>query len=453
MVTRDHVLDLTLHWKYELFSMDILFQPRTLTMGHRKAKVMSFPDIETQMQKIMRGVEEIIHEEEMRQRIAQSLKTGRPLRIKLGVDPTASDIHLGHMVTIRKLKHFQDVGHTAIFLVGDFTARIGDPTERSESRVRLTKEQVWEHAKTFKEQVFRILDEEKTEMRNNGEWFDAMSFADCLDLAYRSTVARMLERNDFEKRFREGSPISITEFLYPLMQGYDSVALNCDVELGGTDQKFNLLAGRDIQIQFNQTPQVVIMTPLIEGLDGSKKMSKTEGNYIAVDDTPEDMFGKTMSIQDNLITKYFTLLTDVDPIEVRRYAEALPEVEKHQDQADPLHPMQIKKALARSIVTEYHSAGAAAKGEEHFERVVQRKELPDRMPRVVLPSETMAAYELVATCASVSKAEARRLVTQGGVKLDGTKIADPALEILLSPREQILQVGKRKYFRIICEGE
>ena len=216
---------------------------------------MSFPDIETQMGKIMRGVEEIIHEEEMRERIKQSRKTGKPLRIKLGVDPTASDIHLGHMVTIRKLKHFQDLGHIAIFLVGDFTARIGDPTERSESRVRLTKEQVWEHAKTFKDQVFKILDEDKTELRSNGEWFDAMSFADCLDLAYRSTVARMLERNDFEKRYREGNPISITEFLYPLMQGYDSVALKCDVELGGTDQKFNLLAGRDMQIQHGQPPQ------------------------------------------------------------------------------------------------------------------------------------------------------------------------------------------------------
>jgi tyrosyl-tRNA synthetase len=412
---------------------------------------MSFPDIETQMQKIMRGVEEIIHEEEMRQRIAQSMKTGRPIRVKLGVDPTASDIHLGHMVTIRKLKHFQDLGHTAIFLVGDFTARIGDPTERSEARVRLTKEQVWEHAKTFKEQVFRILDEEKTEMRNNGEWFDAMSFADCLDLAYRSTVARMLERNDFEKRFREGNPISITEFLYPLMQGYDSVALKCDVELGGTDQKFNLLAGRDMQIQFGQAPQVVIMTPLIEGLDGSKKMSKTEGNYIAVDDTAEDMFGKTMSIQDNLITKYFTLLTDVDPAEVQRYAAALAELEKHQEQADPLHPMQIKKALARSIVTEYHNAEAAVRGEDHFEKVVQRKELPDEIRRVVLPSDKMPVYDIVAACASVSKAEARRLVAQGGVKLDGTKITDPAREIVLSAREKILQVGKRKYFRIIYE--
>jgi tyrosyl-tRNA synthetase len=412
---------------------------------------MSFPDIETQMQKIMRGVEEIIHEQEMRQRIAESAKTGKPLRIKLGVDPTASDIHLGHMVTIRKLKHFQDLGHTAIFLVGDFTARIGDPTERSEARVRLTKEQVWEHAKTFREQVFRILKEERTELRSNGEWFDAMSFADCLDLAYRSTVARMLERNDFEKRFHEGSPISITEFLYPLMQGYDSVALKCDVELGGTDQKFNLLAGRDMQIQFGQTPQVVIMTPLIEGLDGSKKMSKTEGNYIAVDDTPVEMFGKTMSIQDNLIIKYFTLLTDVDPTEIQRYATALLEIEKHQDQADPLHPMQIKKALARGIVTEYHSAGAAVEGEEHFEKVVQRKEAPDQIPRVALPSENMAAYEIVAACASVSKAEARRLVDQGGVKLDGARISDPAREIVIGPQEQILQVGKRKYFRILFE--
>jgi tyrosyl-tRNA synthetase len=233
------------------------------------------------------------------------------------------------MVTIRKLKHFQDLGHVAIFLIGDFTARIGDPTERSEARIRLTKRQVWEHAASFKSQVFKILDEQKTELRSNGEWFDDMTFADCLDLAYRSTVARMLERNDFETRYREGNPITITEFLYPLMQGYDSVALKCDIELGGTDQKFNLLTGREIQIQHGQEPQVVIMTPLIEGLDGSKKMSKTERNYIAVDDTPEDMFGKTMSIRDDLMVKYFILLTDVAESTVKQYDQALKEVEKH----------------------------------------------------------------------------------------------------------------------------
>jgi tyrosyl-tRNA synthetase len=414
---------------------------------------MSFPDVEIQMSKIMRGVEEIIHEEEMRERIKQSLKSRKPLRIKLGVDPTASDIHLGHMVTIRKLKHYQDLGHTAIFLVGDFTARIGDPTERSESRVRLTKEQVWEHAKTFKGQVFKILDEDKTELRSNGEWFDSMSFADCLDLAYRSTVARMLERNDFEKRYREGNPISITEFLYPLMQGYDSVALKCDVELGGTDQKFNLLAGRDMQIQHGQPPQIVLMTPLIEGLDGSKKMSKTERNYIAVDDPPEEMFGKTMSIQDNLIVKYFTLLTDVDEGEIRRYEQALQEVEKHQNLADPLHPMQVKKALARSIVAEYHSAADAAKAEEHFERVVQRKETPEEIPLRSFKDKSMPAHDLIVNLMSVSGSEARRLVGQGGVKIEGVKISDPAQDITLGPSEQIVQVGKRRFFRIRLEEE
>jgi tyrosyl-tRNA synthetase len=409
---------------------------------------MSFPDIETQMAKIMRGVEEIIHEEEMRQKLRWSMETGTQLRIKLGVDPTASDIHLGHMVTIRKLKHFQEMGHIAIFLVGDFTARIGDPTERNEARLRLTKEQVWENAKYFRRQVFKILAEEKTEVRSNGEWFDNMTFADCLDLAYRSTVARMLERNDFEKRFKEGSPISITEFLYPLMQGYDSVALKCHVELGGTDQKFNLLAGRDMQAQFGQPQQVVIMTPLIEGLDGSKKMSKTERNYIAVDDTPEDMFGKTMSIQDNLIVKYFTLLTDVDPAEIRMYEQALTEVEKHQDMADPLHPMQIKKALARSIVTEYHNADAARLGEEHFEKVVQRKETPDTVPVVVFPSGAAVAQEIVVKLTAVSTSEARRLVTQGAVKIDGVKVSDPAQQVSIGSQEQLVQVGKRRFFRI-----
>ncbi len=414
---------------------------------------MSFPDVEVQMSKILRGVEEIIHEEEMRERIKRSLKSGKPLRVKLGVDPTAADIHLGHMVTIRKLKHFQELGHTAIFLVGDFTARIGDPTERSESRVRLTKEQVWDHAKTFKQQVFKILDEQKTELRSNGEWFDAMSFADCLDLAYRSTVARMLERNDFEKRYREGNPISITEFLYPLMQGYDSVALRCDVEVGGTDQKFNLLAGRDMQIQHGQPPQIVMMTPLIEGLDGSKKMSKTERNYIAVDDSPEDMFGKTMSIQDHLVVKYFTLLTDVDQAEVKRYDQALEEVETHQDLCDPFHPMQIKKALAGAIVTEYHDAAAAAKAREHFEKVVQRKETPDEIPLRPFKEQTIAAYELVVNLMSVSGSEARRLVRQGAVKIDGIKISDLAQQIALGPGEQLVQVGKRNFYRVKWEDE
>lgn len=409
---------------------------------------MSFPDIETQMRHIMRGVEEIIHEEELRKMLSKSAQTGVPLRVKLGVDPTAADIHLGHMVTIRKLKHFQDMGHIAIFLIGDFTARIGDPTERSEARVRLSKEQVWEHARNYKNQVFKILDEQKTEVRNNGEWFDPMSFADCLDLAYRSTVARMLERNDFEKRFKEGSPISITEFLYPLMQGYDSVALKCHVELGGTDQKFNLLAGRDLQLQFGQEPQVVMMTPLIEGLDGSKKMSKTERNYIAVDDTPEDIFGKTMSIQDDLIVKYFTLLTDVDIDEVNRFGAALKEVDKHQEAGDPLHPMQIKKALARSIVAEYHDWSAARRGEDHFEKVVQRRELPSEMPLVQLAAMKYPAYELVAEVGQVSKAEAKRLISQGGVKLDGIKIEDPSIEITLSDNETTVQIGKRKFYRV-----
>lgn len=409
---------------------------------------MSFPDLETQMRHIMRGVEETIHEEELRKMITKSIESKVPIRVKLGVDPTASDIHLGHMVTIRKLKHFQDMGHVAIFLIGDFTARIGDPTERNEARLRLTKEQVWDHAKNYTRQVFKILDEHRTEIRNNGEWFDAMSFADCLDLAYRSTVARMLERNDFEKRFKEGSPISITEFLYPLMQGYDSVALKCHVELGGTDQKFNLLSGRDMQIQFGQEPQVVMMTPLIEGLDGAKKMSKTERNYIAVDDSPEDMFGKTMSIQDDLIVKYFTLLTDVDEREVQKYGSALGEVEKHQEADDPLHPMSIKKALARSIVIEYHGVQAARQAEENFEKVVQRKEIPDDIPLVSMSEESIAAYELVASVAQISKAEAKRLTQQGGVKIDGEKVGDPANVISIGGNEMILQVGKRKFFRI-----
>ena len=414
---------------------------------------MAFPDLDTQMKHIMRGVEEVIHENELRERIKKSIKTGKPLRVKLGVDPTASDIHLGHMVTIRKLKHFQDMGHISIFLVGGFTARVGDPTARSEGRKRLTKEQVEAHGKNFKEQVFKILDKKKTELRNNGEWFDAMSFEDCLGLAYRSTVARMLERNDFEARFKAGNPISITEFLYPLMQGYDSVALVCDVELGGTDQKFNLLAGRDMQIHYNQPPQIVMMTPLIEGLDGSKKMSKTEGNYVAIEDSPEDMFGKVMSIKDELIVKYFTLLTDVDQDEVDRYKAALDEVEKHMEPGDPLHPMQIKKALGRAIVSEYHNVKAAKQAEENFEKVVQRKELPDEIPVVSFNKKKLPLFDIISQSAGISKGEARRLVHQGGVKLDGQKVSDPAQEVTLDAQEQTLQVGKRRFFYIKCDTE
>ncbi|MEW6347918.1 MAG: tyrosine--tRNA ligase [Thermodesulfobacteriota bacterium] len=424
------------------------------------------PDIDSQMARIMRGVEEVIHEDELRKRLEHSLKTGKPLRIKLGVDPTASDIHLGHMVTIRKLKHFQDCGHTAIFLIGDFTARVGDPTERSEGRTRLTKDEVWTHADTYKAQVFQILDEEKTELRSNGEWFDNMSFADCLDLAYRSTVARMLERNDFENRYKSGNPISITEFLYPLMQGYDSVALECDVELGGTDQKFNLLAGRDMQIQHNQPPQIVMMTPLIEGLDGAKKMSKTLGNYIAINDTAEEMFGKTMSIRDDLMVKYFTLLTDVDSGLIKQYEAALETPDLHREAADPLHVMNIKKALALAIVTEYIDSQSAERARAHFEKVVQRKEIPDeqystqyQVPLSMTTSNekgmhSIGIIELVASASGMSKSDARRIVTQGGVEYDGVKVSDVSTEVAVDGEKRVLKAGKRKFFLVsTADGE
>ncbi len=413
---------------------------------------MLLADVDAQMKHIMRGVEEIIHEGEMRERIRKSIETGEPLRVKLGIDPTATELHMGNMVTIRKLRHFQDLGHTAIFLIGDFTGRIGDPSERSEGRIRLTKDQVWQHAGTFRDQAFMILDREKTEVRHNGEWFDCMSFEDCLDLAYRSTVARMLERNDFEARYRQGNPISISEFLYPLMQGYDSVALKADVELGGTDQKFNLLAGRDLQVFHGQPPQVIVMTPLIEGLDGSKKMSKTQGNTITLEEPAEDMFGKIMSIRDDLVVKYFTLLTDVPLEEVRRFEEALAHPEIHRESSDPLHPMQLKKSLARALVTNLHDKAAADRSEDHFERVVQRKEIPDEIPLRSFQASAIAAYEIVATCSGESRAEARRLIAQGAVTLDGDKLSDPVREIQLGPEEQILRVGKRRFYRIKIEG-
>ena len=409
------------------------------------------PPLNEQLDIIKRGVAEIIPEEDLAKKVERSIATNTPLIVKLGCDPSRPDLHIGHSVVLRKLRQFQDLGHQAVLIVGDFTGMIGDPSGKSKTRPPLTLEATRQNGQTYFEQATKILSAHKIQMQYNSEWLGKMTFADVIQLGARYTLARMLERDDFERRYKAGEPISIHELMYPLAQAMDSVAIRSDIELGGTDQKFNLLAGRDIQMQFNQPPQIVMMTPLIEGLDGSKKMSKTEGNYIAVEDSPEDMFGKTMSVRDDLIIKYFVLLTEVEENEVQEFEAALKDIESHKDLADPLHPMQIKKALARSIVTEYHSRSAAKRAEEQFERVVQRKEIPDAIPLRCYQEKSILAYEMIAGLAGISTSEARRLLSQGAVKIDGTKISDPGQQISIGSEEQTIQVGKRKFFRVKVE--
>ena len=332
---------------------------------------MAFRPVEEQMQYLRKGAVEIIPESELRERLEESRKSGRPLRIKLGMDPTAPDLHLGHTVIMRKLKHFQDMGHTAIFLIGDGTGLIGDPTGRNATRPPLTREQINANAETYKAQVFKILDPVKTEIRFNSEWLFALGFEGFIRLAAKFTVSQMLEREDFHKRFQEEKPISVHELLYPLTQGYDSVALHADVELGGTDQKFNLLVGRELQRHYGQPSQIVLTTPLLEGLDGVQKMSKSYGNYVGITESPAEMFGKLMSISDSLMWRYYELLTDL----------TIPEIEALQKrvQAGELHPMQAKKDLAKLIITDFHSAAEAEEAAANWTRQFQSGEAPENI--------------------------------------------------------------------------
>lgn len=396
-------------------------------------------DISNQMDLILRGAVEVIQQSELESKLARSLKEKRPLRVKAGFDPTAPDLHLGHTVLIHKLKHFQDLGHQVIFLIGDFTGMIGDPTGVSETRVALTKEKVLENAKTYERQIFKILDPQKTIVEFNSRWMSTMSAEDMIHLSAHYSVARMLEREDFHKRYREQKPISIHEFLYPLIQGYDSVVLKADVELGGTDQKFNLLVGRDLQRDYGQEPQVVLTMPLLEGTDGVRKMSKSLGNYIALEDRPGDMFGKLMSISDTLMLRYYELLTH----------EALSHVKA-------MHPMEAKLALAEQIVVRYHGADAARQARAEFQQKFREREFPaEPDARVLLtPADVadpsapaMGLVELVARTKLIpSKSEARRLVVQGGVEVDGEKQTDPNTVLSLRPGHQYrFRIGRRKF--------
>lgn len=395
-----------------------------------------------QLKILSEGLVDLISEEELLGQLKKSQEKNTPLRIKYGADPSAPDLHLGHTVPLRKLREFQDLGHLVVFIIGDFTARIGDPTQRSETRPMLTKEQVQENALSYQEQVFKILDKSKTEVRYNSEWLDKMTPTDFLHLTSQYTVARLLERDDFQKRYKEGLPIGVVEFLYPLLQGYDSVVIKSDVEIGGTDQKFNLLVGRDLQKLWNQKPQCVVTLPILEGTDGVQKMSKSYQNYVAINDVPRDMFGKIMSIPDVLIERYYQYTSSI-PKEV--YTARIQEMMT-------TDPRGLKAQLAEDITTFYHGAENAKLAREEFDRIFKNKGLPDDIPELKFAVEEMDVVSLLKDCNFVSsKGEARRLIAQGGVKLDQEKVADEKLVVNLKD-EHLLQCGKRKFAKVKFDG-
>ncbi|MDP2830807.1 MAG: tyrosine--tRNA ligase [Candidatus Omnitrophota bacterium] len=386
-------------------------------------------DIEKQLEIIKRGAVEIISEDELRKKLTQSIKTKRPLKIKAGFDPTAPDLHLGHTVLLRKLRQFQDLGHEVYFLIGDFTGQIGDPSGRSEIRKQLSKKEVAKNAQTYKEQVAKILDIRKLKIVFNSKWFEKISGVEMLKLTTHATVSQMLARDDFKKRYANGENISILEFVYPLMQGYDSVMLEADVEIGGTDQIFNLLVGREFQKDFNQPRQVVLTMPLLEGTDGIAKMSKSYGNYIGINESSKEIFGKIMSISDELMLKYYELLTDEDLAKVKQ-----------------MHPKEAKVKLAKIIITQYHSAGAAEKEAEEFTRVFSQKEIPQDMPKFKTDGKKTILAILTESNLAASGNEARRLIQQGAVSFNNVKVQKDDF-IPLAPG--ILKAGNRRFLKVI----
>jgi len=396
--------------------------------------------MENVLQSLRRGTVEVISGEELSRKIAASAREKRPLRVKAGFDPTAPDLHLGHTVLIQKLKHFQEAGHQVVFLIGDFTGMIGDPSGTSETRKALTREDVERNAATYKEQIFKILDPDRTEVRFNSEWLSPLRIEEMVRVAAQMTVARMLERDDFRKRYEEQRPISIHEFLYPLFQGYDSVALRADVEFGGTDQKFNLLVGRDLQRAYGQEPQVVMTTPLLVGLDGVNKMSKSLGNYVGITEPPEAIFGKMMSISDELMILYYELLSDIGVTELAALKAGMSDGSRH--------PMEAKIALAREIIARFHGAAAAREAEDGFRGRFSRKEFPDDARHVEFTADggTSDLATLVSRVSGsfTSKSAARRLIAQGGVEVNGERATDPAV-LLASPAEVRLKIGKKEF--------
>jgi tyrosyl-tRNA synthetase len=399
-----------------------------------------------QMDIIRRGAVDILLEKELEEKLAKSVKTGVPLKIKAGFDPTAPDLHLGHTVLLHKMRQFQQLGHEIYFLIGDFTGMIGDPTGKSETRKALTREDVLKNAETYKEQVFKILDREKTKVVFNSSWLAGMNATEMIQLAAKYTVARMLERDDFGKRYANQMPISIHEFLYPLIQGYDSVALRADVELGGTDQKFNLLVGRELQREWGQTPQTVITMPLLEGLDGVNKMSKSLGNYIGINEPANEIFGKVMSISDTLMFRYYELLSDMTLVELDTLRKNV--------KAGVVHPMEAKKQLGREMVARYHGSDAALQAEENFVKRFRDNQTPDEMPELTFAADGGAVLlcKLLAQADLVkSNSEGRRAIQQGGVKVNGDRIEDENLELACSG-SYTLQVGKRRFARVRFAG-
>ena len=400
---------------------------------------MRFPPINEQMDLIRRGVEEILPEEDLEKKLEVSLKNNEPLIAKLGCDPSRPDLHIGHGVVLRKLRHFQDLGHTSVLVIGDFTAMIGDPSGRNKTRPQLSLDEARKNAETYVEQAKVILDINTLRIKYNSDWLNKMNFNDVVKLSSSYTVARMLERDDFTKRFKAEIPISIHEFLYPLAQAQDSVELKADVELGGTDQKFNLLVGRDLQKDNGQDPQCIITTPLLEGTDGIEKMSKSYGNDIGLQDSPEDMYGKTLSISDDMILKWFTLAADRDPSEVEAASKKL---------NDPsVNPMEVKRELARNVVQLFFNQEIAEKAEVHFNTVVVGKGIPDEIPVYEMDSEDLIVNVIFSSGLLKSKGEARRMIKQGAVRLDDKKIDD--IQASISPGdEQILKVGKRRFLKV-----
>ncbi len=398
-----------------------------------------FPPINEQMDLIKRGVFEIIPEEDLVKKLEHSIRTKKPLNIKLGCDPSRPDLHLGHSVVLRKLRQFQDLGHQAILIIGDFTGMIGDPSGKSKTRPSLTLAETRRNGQSYFEQATKILSSQRVTMQYNSEWLDKMSFADVIRLASKYTIARMLERDDFTIRYKAGEPISVHEFLYPLAQAMDSVAIHADVELGGTDQKFNLLVGRDIQREFGQEPQVTLMMPILAGTDGIEKMSKSLDNYIGFNDSPKDIYGKTLSIPDKLICQYFELATDVSKKE-------LLEIKKSLDNPKT-NPRDIKRTLARTFVQMYHSQEAATAAEEEFDRIFVEKSIPDDIEEFTISTPMTITALMAEAKLAASKGEARRLVDQGGVSIDGERVTDPNA-FLPDKSEFILKVGKRRFLKV-----
>ncbi len=401
-------------------------------------------DIQKAFEIIKRGTSEVIEENEL----LEKLKKKKTLIVKAGFDPTAPDLHLGHTVLLWKLRDFQELGHTVYFIVGDFTAKIGDPSGRNKVRPPLSEEEVKENAKTYTQQAFKILDPNKTKVLFNSTWLSKLGSEGLIKLCGKYTVARMLERDDFKKRFEAGIPIYIHEFIYPLLQGYDSVAINADVELGGTDQKFNLLVGRHLQREFGQEPQVCITMPILEGLDGVKKMSKSYKNYIGILEPPETQFGKVMSIPDELMWKYFELVTRISEEKIKELKEGV--------ESGKYHPMEVKKFLARTIVSLFHGEDAAKEAQKYFEKVFSKKELPENIPEISVDlnmtggrKEVSLAYLIKLIGFAPSTSEAKRIIKGGGVKINGEKILDDKYIVDLSKGEFILQVGKKKFGKII----